>query len=73
MLKIYAYNRGADVHTVKRGFVISSNPNYCSLVLINRGVVLSQNSSVATVEVKVHGPAQQISCVLDGGERFMCE
>ena len=73
MLKVHAFNRREDVSTIKRGFVISSDPYYCSLILINRGVVLSQNNSIATVEVKVQGPALQLSCVLDGGEEFSCE
>lgn len=73
VLKIHAFNRREDVSTIKRGFVISPDPSYCSLVLINRGVVLSQNDSVAMVEVKVQGPALQLSCVLDRGEVFSCE
>ena len=73
MLKIYAYNRRADVRTVKRGFVVTSDSSYCSLVLINRGVVLGQNSSMATVEFNVYGPALQMSCILDGGKMFTCE
>ena len=72
MLKIHAYNRRADVSTVKRGFVVTSDPNYCSLVLVNRGVVLSEDGSTATVEVKVQGPARQLSCMLDNGEPFQC-
>ena len=73
MLKIHAYNRGADVRTIKRGFVIASDPSYCSLVLINGGVILSQNGSIATVQVRVQGPVLQLSCALDGGEEFECE
>ena len=73
VLKIYAYNRGADVRTIKRGFVIASDPSYCSLVLINGGMILSQNDSIATVQVRVQGPALQLSCALDGGEEFKCE
>jgi len=73
VLKVHAFNRREDVSTIKRGFVISSDPFYCSLVLINRGVVLSQNNSIATVEVKVQGPARQLSCMLDNGEPFQCK
>ena len=72
MLKIHAYNRRADVSTAKRGFVVISDPDYCSLVLVNRGVVLSEDGSTATVEVKVQGPARQLSCMLDNGEPFQC-
>ena len=73
VLRVHAFNSRADVRKIKREFVITSNPSYCSAVLINRGVVLSQNSSIATVEVKVYGPALQVSCRLDGGEEFSCE
>jgi len=73
VLKIHAYNRRGDVSTEKRGFVVTSDPNYCSLVLVNRGLVLSEGGNVATVEVKVQGPATQLRCVLDDGEEFQCK
>ena len=61
------------MNTVKRGFEINSNPNYCSLVLVNRGVVVSEDASSAEIEVQLYGPATQLSCVLDGGEPVTCE
>lgn len=73
MLKIYAYNRRGDVSTAKRGFVVTSDPNFCSLVLVNRGLVLSEGGSMATAEVDIQGPAKQLRCVLDGGEEFQCK
>ena len=47
VLNIQAFNRKTDVHTVKRGFEINSDPNYCSLVLVNRGVTVSEDGSSA--------------------------
>lgn len=73
VLKIYAYNRKTDVTFVKREFVVSSDPNYCSLVLVNRGVIVSENGTSAEVEVSVYGPATQLSCALDGGRAFTCK
>ena len=73
VLKIHAYNSRTDVATVKRGFVVNSDPTYCSLVLVNRGVILSEDGTSAVVEVKVYGPATQLSCVLDGGVAFICK
>ena len=52
---------------------MTSDPNFCSLVLVNRGVTMSASGARAEVEVKVHGPAQQLSCVLDEGETFICK
>ena len=73
VLKIQAYNRKTDVTTVKRGFVVSSDPNYCSLVLVNRGVTISEDGTSAVVQVRVFGPATQLSCVLDGAQLFICK
>ena len=73
VLKIHAYNRRDDVRTVKRGFVVTSDPDYCSLVLVNEGVRVSESGREAVVEVKGHGLAEGFSCVLDSGEQFSCE
>ena len=70
-LKVQAYSRNDVVPTVKRGFVITSDPNYCSLVLVNRGVTVTGNSALITTEV--YGPATQLSCTLDGGDPFICK
>ena len=72
VLKIHAYNRRDDARTVKRGFVVTSDPNYCSLVLVN-DVRVSESGREAVVEVKGHGPAEGFSCVLDSGEQFSCK
>ena len=72
VLKIHAYNRRDDVKTIKRGFVVTSDLDYCSLVLVNEGVMVTE-SGEATVEVKGHGPAEGFSCVLDSEEVFSCE
>ena len=61
------------MNTVKRGFEINSDPTYCSLVLVNRGVIVSGDGSSAEVEVQLYGPATQLSCVLDGGAAFTCK
>ena len=58
VLKIHAYNRRDDARTVKRGFVVTSDPDYCSLVLVNEGVRVSENGREAVVKVKGHGPAE---------------
>ena len=73
VLKIHAHNRKADVGVVKRGFVVTSDPTYCSLVLINRGVTISESGREVTVEVKGHGTAAGYSCVLDTELEFSCE
>ena len=73
VLKIHAYNRLGDVGTVKRGFVVTSDPNYCRVVLINRGVISNENGTEVTVEFKGYGPAEQYQCVLDSGQEFDCE
>ena len=52
---------------------MTSDPNYCSLVLVNRGVVVSEDGTSAVVEVAVYGPATQLSCVLDGKTPFTCK
>ena len=73
VLKVHAYNSKTDVATVKRGFVVDSDPTYCSLVLVNRGVTLREDGTSAEVEFKVYGSATQLSCVLDGGVAFTCK
>ena len=73
VLKVQAFNRKTDVHTVKRGFEINSDPNYCSLVLVNRGVTVSEDGSSAKIDVQLYGPATQLSCVLNGGDTFACK
>ena len=59
--------------TVKRGFVVTSDPNFCSVVLVNRGVTMSVTGARAEVQVRVHGPAELLTCVLDEGETFGCK
>ena len=61
------------MNTVKRGFEINSDPTYCSLVLVNRGVIVRGDGSSAEVEVQLYGPAILLSCVLDGGAAFTCK
>ena len=73
VLKVQAFNKKTDVNTVKRGFEINTDPTYCSLVLVNRGVIVSEEGSSAEVEVQLHGPAPQLSCVLDRGAAFTCK
>ena len=73
VLKVNAYNRKTDVITVKRGFVVNSDPNFCSLVLVNRGVIISEGGTTAVVKVRVYGPATHLSCVLDGEKSFICK
>ena len=73
VLKVHAYNKNVDAVTVKRGFVITSDPNYCSLVLVNRGVRVGDDGSSAKIEVQLHGPATLLLCVLDGGDAFPCK
>ena len=73
VLKIQAYNKKMDVTTVKRGFMMNSDPNYCSLVLIDRGVTVSEDGTSAVVKVRVFGPATQLSCVLDEEPPFICK
>ena len=52
---------------------MTSDPNFCSVVLVNRGVTVSETGARAEVQVRVHGPAEQLSCVLDEGETFGCK
>ena len=59
--------------TVKRGFEINSDPNYCSLVLVNRGVTVSEDGNSTEVDVQLYGPASQLSCVLNEGNTFTCK
>ena len=73
ILKVHAYNRKADAVTVKRGFVVNSDPNYCSLVLVNRGVVISEDGTSAVVQVRVYGTATALSCEVNGGLLFICK
>ena len=73
VLKVQAYNRKTDVAFVKRGFVVNSDPNFCSLVLVNRGVTISEDGTRAVVQVRLYGPATYLSCVLDGEFHFICK
>ena len=52
---------------------MNSDPNYCSLVLVNRGVIISEDGTSAVVQVRVYGPATDLSCELDGGLPFTCK
>ena len=73
VLKVQAYNRKTDVAFVKRGFVVNFDPNFCSLVLVNRGVTISGDGTRAVVQVRLYGPAIHLSCVLDEGFPFICK
>ena len=53
--------------------MVTSDPNFCSVVLINRGVVVSKNGREATIEVKGHGLANTHTCRLDNEPEFACE
>ena len=70
---MHAFNRKTDVASVKREFVVTSDPTYCSLVLVNRGVTLSEGGTSADVEFQLYGPATQLLCSLDGGDTFTCK
>ena len=59
--------------TVKRVFVVTSDPTYCSLVLVNRGVTVSEDGSSAVVEFQQYGPATEVLCSLDGGDPYICK
>ena len=52
---------------------MTSDPNFCSVVLVNRGVTVSVTGARAEVQVRVHGPAELLSCVLDEGETYGCK
>ena len=73
ILKIHAYNRKRDATIVKRGFVVNSDPNFCSLVLVNQGVIISEDGTSAVIQVRVYGPSKALSCELDGGLPFTCK
>ena len=47
------------MNTVKRGFEINSDPNYCSLVLVNRGVTVNEDDNGAEIDIQLYGPATQ--------------
>ena len=53
--------------------MVASDSNYCSLVLINRGVIVSESGRDATIEVTGYGLAEEYQCVLDSGQEFDCE
>ena len=53
--------------------VVTSDLDYCSLVLVNEGVRVSENGRAAVVKIKGHRPAEGFSCLLDSGEKFSCE
>ena len=59
--------------TVKRVFVVTSDPTYCSLVLVNRGVTVGEDGSSAVVEFQPYGPATEVLCSLDGGDPYICK
>ena len=59
--------------TVKRVFVVTSDPSYCSLVLVNRGVTVSEDGSSAVVEFQLYGPATEVLCSLNGGSPYVCK
>ena len=61
------------MNTVKRGFEINSDPNYCSIVLVNRGVIVNEDDTSAEIDIQLYGPATQLSCMLDRGEAFTCK
>ena len=52
---------------------MTSDPNFCSVVLVNRGVTVSETGARAEVQVRAHGPAELLSCVLDEGETYGCK
>ena len=47
------------MNTVKRGFEINSDPNYCSIVLVNRGVIVNEDGNSAEIDIQLYGPATQ--------------
>ena len=40
--------------------MINSDPNYCSLVLVNRGVTVSEDGSSVEVDVQLYGPVTHV-------------
>ena len=70
-LRVVATNRHPDTEFTKRRFEITSDPQRCTLYLINRGITVSGDS--ATVEFSGRGPANGYHCVLDKIESFECE
>ena len=71
VLKIIASNSNVDKATARRRFEINTDPAFCTLHLINRGVTINGNR--ATVEFIGTEPAETFLCKVDNQEPFICK
>ena len=70
-LRVVATNRHPDKVFIKRIFETSSDPDRCTVHMINEGVVVAGDS--ATVEFTGRGPAKGHHCSLDKMSFYKCE
>ena len=70
-LKIVASASGYNRSVIRRRVVIPRDSNYCTINLINDGVVVSGNN--LTVHFRGVGPATGFRCFVNRRTRFSCE
>ena len=70
-MRVAAVNTREDRAIVSRQFQVHSDPDYCTMHLINEGVTVTGNN--VTIEFAVVGPAEGVTCQLDNQPQFSCE
>ena len=70
-MRVVAVNTREDRAIVSRRFQVHSDPDYCTMHLVNEGVTVTGNN--VTVEFAVVGPAEGVTCQLDSQPLFSCE
>ena len=70
-LRVVATNRHPDKVFIKRKINVTSDPDYCTLHLINGGVTVSGDT--ARVEFAGSGPATGYLCRLDKMDPYQCK
>ena len=70
-MRVVAVNTREDRAIVSRQFQVHSDPDYCTMHLVNDGVTVANDN--VTIEFAVVGPAEGVTCQLDGQPPFSCE
>ena len=70
-MRIVTTAPNATLSVFRRRVVISRDPNYCTVNLINDGVVV--HGSTLTVNFRGVGPVTGFQCILDRRTRSPCE
>ena len=72
-LRVKAQNVDEPHAIIRRRLQISSDPQFCTLHLINSGITVDSTQKTAVLEFVKNGPVMYFNCTLDMQTPFQCK